>query len=100
MEELKAALSNKEYQIITECALSNISETPRKIPSLEDICTTAATDALEHSKPSDMDVPTQVSPSTEAWITMEVSVSIHLVQLCLHSGSMRDSALATMQVIF
>ncbi|KAG0473029.1 hypothetical protein HPP92_014886 [Vanilla planifolia] len=33
---IKAALSNKEYEIITECAISNISEIPRMVPSLGD----------------------------------------------------------------
>ena len=32
IEKLKAALSNREYQIITECTLSNVSETPNIVP--------------------------------------------------------------------
>jgi vacuolar protein sorting-associated protein 13A/C len=34
IEELKAALSDKEYQVITECAISNMAETPNLPPSL------------------------------------------------------------------
>jgi vacuolar protein sorting-associated protein 13A/C len=34
IEELKAALSDKEYQLITECAISNMAEIPNLPPSL------------------------------------------------------------------
>ncbi|CAM6027517.1 unnamed protein product [Sphagnum balticum] len=34
IEELKAALSDKEYQVITECAIRNMAETPNSPPLL------------------------------------------------------------------
>ncbi|KAK9094958.1 hypothetical protein Scep_026427 [Stephania cephalantha] len=90
IRELKAALSNREYQIITECALSNISETPKYVPLLN----------LHHLTSDKVAEPTDVQHehrNSEAWITLAVSVSIDLVGLSLYSGVTRDTSLATVQ---
>ncbi|KAF8380627.1 hypothetical protein HHK36_028116 [Tetracentron sinense] len=94
--KLKAALSSREYQIITECTLSNISETPHTVPPLYHPVT-SSDDVAEPLVPraSDAEFGTQ---DVGAWITMKVLVAIDLVELCLHSGVARDAALATMQV--
>ncbi|XP_043697676.1 uncharacterized protein LOC122648528 isoform X2 [Telopea speciosissima] len=93
IHELKAALSNKEYQIITECAISNLSETPNTIPPLN----------LETDEVAEPLVPVASSVEfetheRESWVSMKVWVAIDLVELCLHSGVKRDTALATVQV--
>ncbi|KAK9144775.1 hypothetical protein Sjap_004678 [Stephania japonica] len=90
IQELKAALSNREYQIITECALSNISETPKSVPLLN----------LHHLTSNKLAEPADVQHehhNSEAWITLAVSVSVDLVGLSLYSGVTRDTALATVQ---
>ncbi|KAJ4951540.1 hypothetical protein NE237_028372 [Protea cynaroides] len=93
IHELKAALSNQEYQIITECAISNLSETPNIVPQLD----------LETDEVAEPLVPVASSVEfemheRESWVSMKVLVAINLVELCLHSGVMRDAALATVQV--
>ncbi|KAF9624988.1 hypothetical protein IFM89_016808 [Coptis chinensis] len=98
IEVLKAALSNKEYQIITECALSNISETPNSVPPL---CQNSAdcSDDLELLEPS-IPLPSDVereSLNEKAWTSMILSVALDLVELSLHSGDTRDASLATVQ---
>ncbi|XP_077244890.1 pleckstrin homology (PH) domain-containing protein [Tasmannia lanceolata] len=98
IEQLKAALSNREYQIITECALSNISETPHTVPPLDKGFETSLEDVKEHLNPLPSGVEFEAAEGRQAWITMKVSVSINLVELCLHSGVTRDAALATLQV--
>ncbi|OVA12725.1 Pleckstrin homology domain [Macleaya cordata] len=97
IEELKAALSNREYQIITQCALSNFSETPNSIPPLNQHLETSSDNVVEPPVPLLSGVEFE-SRNSEAWITMTVSVAINLVELCLHSGETRDAALATVQV--
>ncbi|KAK3434687.1 hypothetical protein EUGRSUZ_D02142 [Eucalyptus grandis] len=95
IEEIKAALSNREYQIITECAQANFSETPNLAPSLIDsrISSTEA-DALV-PQVSDVEYATQ---DGESWIMTKVSVAIDLVVLCLRTGIGGDTSLATVGV--
>ena len=115
IEELKAALSSGEYQIITECALSNISETPRVVPSLKHDSPTYSVDAVETIVPQDTTgvvsetVETIVPQDTagaseaangEAWIVIKVSVVINLVELSLYAGSARGASLAIVQVFY
>ncbi|XP_058084436.1 uncharacterized protein LOC131232245 isoform X2 [Magnolia sinica] len=98
IEELKAALSNREYQIITECALSNISETPHSVPPLHQGLEASSDDVIEHLDHPPTDAVECESQDKEEWVTMKVSVAISLVELSLHSGVTRDAALATLQV--
>ncbi|KAH7549714.1 hypothetical protein JRO89_XS13G0070800 [Xanthoceras sorbifolium] len=98
IEELKAALSNREYQIITECALSNISETPHIVPPLSNDFQTSSEDVVEA-------VVSQVQVGNESetahrdvWIAIKVSVVINLIELCLHAGVSRDTSLASVQI--
>lgn len=97
MEVLKAALSNREYEIISECALSNFSETPRTVPALDDPRYGASTTPSHESASSES--VQDVSQDTEMWITNKISLSVNLVELSLHSGSTRDSPLARVQVL-
>ncbi|XP_043715720.1 uncharacterized protein LOC122664096 isoform X2 [Telopea speciosissima] len=94
IDELKAALSNKEYQIITECAVSNLSETPNTVPPLEQCL--EADEVAEPLVPVASIVEFEMQ-ERESWVSMKVSVAINLVELCLHSGVSRDSVLATLQ---
>ncbi|XP_065619172.1 uncharacterized protein LOC112023786 [Quercus suber] len=114
IEELKAALSSGEYQIITECALSNISETPRVVPPLKHDSPTYSVDAVETIVPQDttgvvsetvetivpQDAAGVVSEAAngEAWIVIKVSVVINLVELSLYAGSARGASLAIVQI--
>ncbi|KAL0446423.1 UNVERIFIED_CONTAM: hypothetical protein Slati_1770200 [Sesamum latifolium] len=49
IEELKAALSNKEYEIIIECAQANISETPNVVPLPRDEVLSPSIDVVGHT---------------------------------------------------
>lgn len=96
--ELKAALSNKEYQIISECALSNISETPHDVPPLSNNFAKSSEEIVESVVPQ---VPVAVESgisTQEVWTAIKVSVTIDLVELRLHSGVARDASLASVQV--
>ncbi|KAF6135503.1 hypothetical protein GIB67_015356, partial [Kingdonia uniflora] len=97
MEKLKASLSNSEYQIITECAQSNISETPNIIPALAQTPDKFSNDTVDPLVPLSLKIEHDAL-SKEAWISMIVSVAIDLSELRLHSGVTRDAALATVQV--
>ncbi|XP_048140983.1 uncharacterized protein LOC115736923 isoform X3 [Rhodamnia argentea] len=95
IEEITAALSNREYQIITECAQANFSETPNLAPSLIDSeISSSEADALV-PQVSDVEYATQ---DGESWITTKVSVAIDLVVLCLRTGIGGDTSLATVGV--
>lgn len=98
IEVLKAALSNREYEIITECALSNFSETPRIVPPLDRGSEIPSEGIVEH--PTSLASATMKSEidNKEIWTTMKTSVAISLVELSLHAGSSRDSPLANVQV--
>uniref|UniRef100_A0A6N2K527 PH domain-containing protein n=1 Tax=Salix viminalis TaxID=40686 RepID=A0A6N2K527_SALVM len=98
MEELKAALTSRDYQIITECATSNISETPHTVPPLNHDSLASSIDVI---KPLALQNPGGVeteTPNREAWISLKVSVAINLVELCLYAGVARDASLATIKV--
>ncbi|KAK9698879.1 hypothetical protein RND81_08G137700 [Saponaria officinalis] len=97
MDVMKAALSNREYQIITECALSNLAETPNILPPLP-LKKTAPTVETVEAAFSDL-APNEVeSNAKEVWINMKVNVAIKLVELSLHAGAARDSPLGTVKV--
>ncbi|XP_074317635.1 uncharacterized protein LOC141653693 isoform X2 [Silene latifolia] len=98
MDVMKAALSNREYQIITECALSNISETPNIVPPLQWKQTVPSVEMVEPVNISDLTSHQVESISKEVWINMKVNVAIKLVELSLHSGAARDSPLGTVKV--
>jgi vacuolar protein sorting-associated protein 13A/C len=103
MEVLKASLSNREYEIITECASSNFSETPNIVPSLYDeLPTNTSTAAVASSSldPPESFVDGRANQEDEAvpWITTKCSVKVNLIELSLHSGLSRDSPLATLEV--
>ncbi|GAV77402.1 PH domain-containing protein/DUF946 domain-containing protein/DUF1162 domain-containing protein/Chorein_N domain-containing protein, partial [Cephalotus follicularis] len=98
IEELKAALSNIEYQIITECAVSNVSETPHIVPPLKKDSLTSSIDVVEPVIPQDSVGVEPGAPSGEAWVVVKVSVIVNLVELCLHTGLASDGSLATVQV--
>lgn len=103
MEVLKASLSNREYEIITECASSNFSETPNIVPSLYDeLSPTTSTVAVAPSSLAIPEASVEGRPNQEdvvvPWITIKCSVMVKLIELSLHSGSSRDSPLATIQV--
>lgn len=98
--ELKAALSNKEYQIISECALSNISETPNAIPSLNNnSAVSASADVVESLVLQDSEGREHGAENEQTWISMKLSVVVGLVELSLHYGMASDAALATLQVL-
>ncbi|KAK6935059.1 Pleckstrin homology domain [Dillenia turbinata] len=99
--ELKAVLSNSEYQIISECAMSNISEAPNYVPSL-------SPDSVGWSENAALPLVPQESSSiisemnnaetAESWVTTKVIVVVDLIELSLHSGVARDAPLASLQV--
>lgn len=98
--ELKAALSSREYQIISECAISNISETPHVVPPLKHDSGTSSVDAVETPISQNITVVECDAATGEAWIVMKVSVIINLAELSLHTGAAKDASLATVQVLF
>ncbi|CAN1333900.1 Intermembrane lipid transfer protein VPS13 [Linum perenne] len=99
IEELKATLSNKEYQIISECAASNISETPHTVPPLSTDSSSAISDGVVEPVSAGEPVATESSNANEGtWVSLKVGVMINLVELSLHSGRSRDASLATIQV--
>ncbi|XP_052211647.1 uncharacterized protein LOC127814276 isoform X2 [Diospyros lotus] len=98
VEKLKAALSNTEYQIITECALSNISETPHTIPELNYDSGMSSYDTRDSLLPNDSGAVDSEAQDMTTWIALKVSVDISLVELCLLYGVARDASLATVQV--
>nr|AFN89138.1 vacuolar protein sorting 13 [Mesembryanthemum crystallinum] len=98
MDVLKAALSNREYEIITECALSNLSETPNIVPPLKWDKTTSPAATSEPAAALDSDPTAAQSNTTEVWMSMKVIVAVNLVELSLHKGGARDAPLATVQV--
>ncbi|XWS49634.1 hypothetical protein CRYUN_Cryun12cG0020000 [Craigia yunnanensis] len=97
IEELKVELSNREYQIVTECALSNISETPRIVPPLSSDFMTPSVDVVEPVIPQNMVVVEPRTPNGETWTVMKVSVVINLIELGLYVGEEWRSPLAIVQ---
>lgn len=100
VDELKAAMSNKEYQIITECAQSNVSETPRNVPVLSHDVASSSGDIVESVSSMKPAEASSEMPRGDVWILTEVSVVINLVELRLHLGTTRDASLAVLQVCF
>ncbi|PWA96948.1 pleckstrin (PH) domain superfamily protein [Artemisia annua] len=98
IDELKATLSNKEYHIISECALSNFSETPNDIPPLKKSDVSASTDVMDPLVRQGSEAHEYETQNEQAWISMKVSVVVGLVELSLHYGMARDASLATLQV--
>ncbi|XP_042394059.1 uncharacterized protein LOC121984930 isoform X2 [Zingiber officinale] len=99
VEVLKASMSNHEYDITTECALSNFSEPPHVVPYLGKVFGAPEDDILVPAESPSGAIRSefQNSQSTATWITMKVSVAIDVVDLLLHSGNSRDSPLASIQ---
>ncbi|XP_031502249.1 uncharacterized protein LOC116265643 [Nymphaea colorata] len=97
LAELKAALSCKEYHIISECALSNISETPNAMPPLVHENKTED-DILEQNIAETSHVRRFSSQVQDEWASMKVFICLDFVELSVHSGASRDSALATFQI--
>lgn len=98
IDVLKAALSNKEYHIISECALSNFSETPNAIPSLHNTVSDSA-DVINSLNHQGSEAHEYEAQNEQAWISMKVSVIVGLVEMSLHYGMARDASLATLQVL-
>ncbi|XP_073352999.1 uncharacterized protein [Aegilops tauschii subsp. strangulata] len=98
VDVLKAALSNREYEVISECAASNFAEAPHIVPALDGPRDGTSTSESHVSASSVSSGSIQdLSQDTETWIANKFSVSINLVELSLHSGSTRDSPLASVQ---
>lgn len=98
IEELKAALSNKEYQVIVDCTQTNISETPNLVPSLKGEISSPTIDVVELRGTQSLDTAKSESQAREIWVATKVSVQIDNVELSLHYGVTRDTSLATLQV--
>ncbi|KAG9142715.1 hypothetical protein Leryth_005471 [Lithospermum erythrorhizon] len=98
IHELKASLSNREYEIITECAQSNISELPNLEPPLAENSLSHIGEVTGSVVPQDSDNVKPESQEVQTWITTRVSIVIDLVELSLHYGLTRDSSLAILQV--
>ncbi|XP_021768084.1 uncharacterized protein LOC110732449 isoform X1 [Chenopodium quinoa] len=98
MDVLKASLSNKEYQIITECAQSNLSEPPNIVPPLQWKKKMPSIDMIESAATFKLGSTEVDSHTREVWISLKVIVAINLVELSLHSGVARDAPLGTVQI--
>ncbi|XP_020979196.1 uncharacterized protein LOC107640015 [Arachis ipaensis] len=98
IEELKAAVSNKEYLIITECAVSNFSEDAHIPPALNQDSSMTSNDATGDIVPEATNGVNSRAMNLEASILLKVSVSVDLVELSLYTGVTRDASLATVQV--
>lgn len=98
IEELKAAVSNKEYQIITECSVSNFSEVPHIPPSLNQYSSMTLNDLNGDFVPEVADNVDSGTTNVEASVLLKICVSINLVELSLYTGVTRDASLATVQV--
>ncbi|MCO5611230.1 hypothetical protein L7F22_065481 [Adiantum nelumboides] len=107
IEELKADLSDKEYQLITECALSNLGE-KANIPPPVSLTDSDSDSDEEQSKPEEVteaekkekeDRTSDENAHDGSWTTILVTADIALVELSLFKGAARDQALATAQVI-
>lgn len=99
IEELKAEVSNKEYEIITECAVSNFSEVPHIPPPLNQYSSATLNDTTGDIVPEVANGVHSGTTNVEASVLLKVCVSINLVELSLYTGLTRDSSLATVQVL-
>ncbi|KAL4281357.1 hypothetical protein GQ457_03G021640 [Hibiscus cannabinus] len=100
IEELKADLSSMDYQIVIECALSNISETPHIVPPVNNSFVISTADVVEHAIPKNKINIEPRTPNGETWTTLKVSVVMDLVELGLYVGEEWGSPLATVQVAY
>ncbi|KAH7316123.1 hypothetical protein KP509_21G079300 [Ceratopteris richardii] len=107
IEELKADLSDKEYQVITECAVSNLAEEANVLPPVSLLNAQGSSDEeieekeveIRHTENQEMEISSSSqTPDGGPWITLIVTADISLVELSLFKGSTRDQALATAQV--
>ncbi|CAN8324888.1 unnamed protein product [Cochlearia groenlandica] len=96
IDELRAALSNREYQILAECAQSNISEIPHTVPPLSGDIVSSSRNIEETLTSADPNAAQ--TDKGDAWISMKFSVVINLVELCLYAGAARDAPLAAVQI--
>lgn len=92
-------MSNREYQIITECALSNVSETPNIVPPPSHDSGKSPSEKGEPFVSQDSGAVDSEAQNRLTWMAMKVSIDINLVELCLLHGIARDSSLATLQVL-
>ncbi|CAA0838075.1 pleckstrin homology (PH) domain-containing protein [Striga hermonthica] len=99
IEELKAALSNKEYEIIIECAQANISESPNVVPSLENVSVSPFVDVGGHTVAQGLDHARSETQAREIVVATVISVRIVMVELRLHYGVTTDASLAILQVV-
>jgi vacuolar protein sorting-associated protein 13A/C len=95
---LKAALSNKEYQIITECSISNFSEVPHIPPLPNQHSSMEVNDATVDIVPEVVNSVASGTTIVEASVVLKICVAINLVELSLYTGGTRDASLATVQV--
>jgi vacuolar protein sorting-associated protein 13A/C len=98
IEELKAALSNKEYQIITECSVSNFSEVPHIPPLPNQYSSMELNEATVDIVPEVADGVASGTTIVEASVVLKICVSVDLVELSIYTGVTRDASLATVQV--
>ncbi|XP_057872719.2 uncharacterized protein LOC131078906 isoform X2 [Cryptomeria japonica] len=98
IEKLNVTMSDKEYQIITECVTTNISETPNIPPALDFAIENASDIEIQQEIREVPDIGREEPSVGEAWTTMQVIVDINQVELSLHTGRLRDSPLATIQI--
>lgn len=99
IEELKAEVSNKEYEIITECAISNFSEVPDIPPPLNQWSSMTLNDTTGGIVPEVTNGVDSGTTNVEPSLLLKLCVSINLVELSLYTGLTRDSSLATVQVL-
>ncbi|KAL2348225.1 hypothetical protein Fmac_002225 [Flemingia macrophylla] len=97
IEELKAEVSNKEYQIIIECAASNFSEAAHIPPPLDQYSPMTLNDTSGDIVPEVKNGVDSETTIVEAYVMLKLSVSINLVELSLYTGLTRDASLATVQ---
>ncbi|KAL6543919.1 hypothetical protein OROGR_010416 [Orobanche gracilis] len=95
--ELKAALSNKEYEIIIECAQANTSETPNIVPELENESVPPFIDVMGHTITQGLDHVQSETQAREILNAIVISVRINMVELGLHYGVTRDASLAILK---
>lgn len=86
--------------MISECAVTNISETPRLIPPLNHDTLTSSADVSQPIIPQDLHGPESQIARGETWVVTKVSVVISLIELRLITAVTRDTSLATVQVLF
>lgn len=92
MNVLKVVLSNREYEIITECVLFNIFEI-LNIVFLFKLDKIFYSDKFEFVVVSEFVFIGVEFSIREVWISMKVIVVVNLVELSLYKGIVRDELL-------